>query len=137
MKNRIEVEITVHSTLEKVWDFWNNPAHIVNWYFASDDWHAPLSENDLQAGGKFKTTMSAKDGSFSFDFTGEYTKVEPMKEIEYEITGGRKVQISFVKLEARVKVIEKFEPESENTLEIQKTGWQSILNNFKKLVENS
>lgn len=137
MKNRIEVEITVHSTLEKVWDFWNNPAHIVNWYFASDDWYAPLSENDLQAAGKFKTTMSAKDGSFSFDFTGEYTKVEPMKEIEYEITGGRKVQILFVKLEARVKVIEKFEPETENTLEIQKTGWQSILNNFKKLVENS
>ena len=137
MKNRIEVEITVHSTLEKVWDFWNNPAHIVNWYFASDDWYAPLSENDLQAAGKFKTTMSAKDGSFSFDFTGEYTKVEPMKEIEYEITGGRKVQISFVKLEDGVKVIEKFEPETENTLEIQKTGWQSILNNFKKLVENS
>ena len=78
-----------------------------------------------------------KTDHFSFDFTGEYTKVEPMKEIEYEITGGRKVQISFVKLEDGVKVIEKFEPETENTLEIQKTGWQSILNNFKKLVENS
>ncbi len=133
----IEVEITVHSTLEKVWDFWNNPIHIVNWYFASDDWYAPISENDLQAGGKFKTTMSAKDGSFSFDFTGVYTKVEPMKEIEYEITGGRKVEIRFVKLEDGVKVIEKFEPEKENTLEIQKTGWESILYNFKKLVENS
>ena len=133
----IEVEITVHSTLEKVWDFWNNPIHIVNWYFASDDWYAPISENDLQAGGKFKTTMSAKDGSFSFDFTGEYIKVEPMKEIEYEITGGRKVEIRFVKLEDGVKVIEKFEPEKENTLEIQKIGWESILYNFKKLVENS
>lgn len=133
----IEVEITVHSTLEKVWDFWNNPIHIVNWYFASDDWYAPISENDLQAGGKFKTTMSAKDGSFSFDLTGVYTKVEPMKEIEYEITGGRKVEIRFVKLEDGVKVIEKFEPEKENTLEIQKTGWESILYNFKKLVENS
>lgn len=133
----IEVEITVHSTLEKVWDFWNNPIHIVNWYFASDDWYAPLSENDLQAGGKFKTTMSAKDGSFSFDLIGVYTKVEPMKTIEYEITGGRKVEIRFVKLEDGVKVIEKFEPEKENTLEIQKTGWESILYNFKKLVENS
>ena len=133
----IEVEIIVHSPLEKVWDFWNNPVHILNWYFANDDWQAPLAENDLQEGGKFKITMSAKDGSFSFDFTGKYTKVEPMQEIEFEITDGRKVSVSFVKVEDGVKVIEKFEPETENTLELQKAGWQSILNNFKKLVENS
>src|SRR5688572_3590429 len=94
-KTAITVETTVKAPIEKVWESWNEPKHITQWCQASDDWHAPYSENDLRAGGKIKTTMAAKDGSMSFDFEGTYSKVEKHKVIEYTIADGRKVKITF------------------------------------------
>lgn len=131
----ITVETKINAPVEKVWDYWSSPQHITNWTFASDDWHSPYADNDLQKGGKFKTTMAAKDGSFSFDFEGIYTHIELHKTIEYVLGDGRKVKITFENIHGETIVRESFDPENENPEEMQKGGWQAILNNFKKYTE--
>jgi uncharacterized protein YndB with AHSA1/START domain len=95
-KEVIIVETVINANIEKVWEYWTNPVHLTHWVFASDDWHAPYADNDLRVGGKFKTTMAAKDGSFSFDFEGVYTEVKEHSQIAYEIADGRKVKIDFI-----------------------------------------
>lgn len=134
-KNPITIETTVKAPITTVWDSWNKPEHIVNWAFASDDWEAPSAENDLRVGGKFKTVMAAKDKSTSFDFEGIYSTVSVNKLIEYDMEDGRHVKIEFIELPEGVKIIETFDPESENSREMQRDGWQAILDNFKKHTE--
>src|SRR5688500_10283003 len=136
-RTAITVEATIKAPVEKVWKFWSEPQHITQWCSPSEDWHAPYSENDLRTDGKFKTTMAAKDGSFSFDFEGVYTKVQENKAIEYTINDGRKVQITFSGNGAETKVTETFDPENMNPLEMQRGGWQAILDNFKKYAETN
>jgi uncharacterized protein YndB with AHSA1/START domain len=139
----ITIQTIVNAPLEKVWTYWNDPEHITNWAFASDDWEAPYAENDLQNNGRFLTRMSAKDGSVSFDLTGTYTCVNPMSLIEYIMDTfpgeevGRNVSISFERVGDITKITEIFDPETENPEEIQRAGWQAILDNFKKYVENN
>jgi uncharacterized protein YndB with AHSA1/START domain len=134
MQPQITVETTINQPIEKIWKYWNEPEHIKNWCHASDDWHAPAATNDLRVGGIFVTTMASKDGTNSFDFNGAYTTVEENKKIEYTIEGGRKVTIEFIEVEDGYKVIESFDSEDINPLEMQQTGWQSILDNFKKYI---
>jgi uncharacterized protein YndB with AHSA1/START domain len=135
---KIKVETTINAPIEKVWEYWNDPNHITKWAFASDDWEAPHAENDLIVGGKFLTRMAAKDGSSSFDFVGTYTNVIPNEEIGYTIADGRTVSAHFEKLgENSTKVVEEFEMENQNSEEMQRGGWQAMLDNFKKYVENS
>lgn len=134
-KEVITVETVINANVEKVWEYWTNPVHLTHWAFASDDWHAPYADNDLRVGGKFKTTMAAKDGSFSFDFEGVYTEVKEHSLIAYEIADGRKVKIDFISQGNTTKVIEAFEAESVNAVEMQKGGWQAILDNFRKYTE--
>lgn len=136
-KTDITVEASVNAPVEKVWKYWNEPQHITRWAFASDDWHAPHAENDLRKDGKFKTTMAAKDGSVSFDFEGVYTRVEPNKAIEYTMSDGRKVKIVFVDMGNTTNITETFEAEDENSIEMQRGGWQTILDNFKKYTEKA
>lgn len=134
---KIQVETIVKGNIKKVWEHWNDPKYIMNWAFASDDWECPYAKNDLKVGGKFLTKMSAKDKSTSFDFVGTYTKVIPNQAIEYTIGDGRKVSIDFQKMgDDSVKIIEEFEMEKTNSEEVQRNGWQSILDNFKKYVES-
>jgi uncharacterized protein YndB with AHSA1/START domain len=135
-KNAITVETTVKAPVEKVWKVWSEPKHITRWANASDDWHAPYADNDLKRDGKFKTTMAAKDGSVSFDFEGVYTNVQPHKVIEYTIADGRKVKVNFSGKENETRVTETFEPENENSIELQRGGWQAILDSFKKYCES-
>ena len=132
----ITVKTTIHSSIEQVWAAWTSPEHITKWTFASDDWHAPYAEIDLKVGGRFKTTMAAKDESFSFDFSGTFTEVEPMKKIAYTLDDDRKVVIEFNVNSEEVTVVESFDPESVNSGALQETGWQMILNNFKKHVDS-
>jgi uncharacterized protein YndB with AHSA1/START domain len=134
-KETITVETTVHAPVEKVWKYWTEPEHIKRWSNASDDWHAPVAENDLRVGGKFLTRMEAKDESFGFDFAGVYDDVRNHELISYTMGDGRKVEITFVGQDSDTKVIETFEAEDTNSIEMQKTGWQSILDNFKKYSE--
>jgi len=131
----ITVSATINAGVEKVWEFWTNPEHITQWAFASDDWHAPYADNDAQTGGKFKTTMAAKDGSFSFDFEGVYSNVKEHALIEYAMADGRTVKIEFSGDDNTTEVVEEFVPESQNPIEMQRGGWQAILDNFKKYVE--
>ncbi|MDQ0878735.1 uncharacterized protein YndB with AHSA1/START domain [Paenibacillus sp. V4I3] len=133
----ITVETTVHAPTEKVWEYWTEPQHIKKWSFASDDWHAPNAENDLRVGGKFLTRLEAKDGSFGFDLGGVYDEVRINEFISYTMGDGRKVAITFISLENDTKVIEAFEAETTNSIEMQKAGWQAFLDNFKKYSEIS
>ena len=132
----ITVSTTIEASIENVWDAWTNPSHITQWYHASDDWHAPYADNNVCVDGTFKTTMAAKDGSFSFDLEGVYTKVELHKYIAYTLPDGRNVEITFKNENGSVNIIESFDPESQNSHELQQQGWQMILNNFKKHVES-
>jgi uncharacterized protein YndB with AHSA1/START domain len=136
-KTAITIETLVKAPVEKVWQVWTEPKHITQWCNASDDWHAPYADNDLKETGKFKTTMAAKDGSASFDFEGFYTKVRENRLIEYTIMDGRKVSVEFSPEGRETRVTETFEPENINPLEMQKGGWQAILDNFKKYTEEN
>ena len=133
----ITVKTTINTSIDKIWNFWTLPEHITKWSFASPDWYTPYAENDLREGGKFKSTMAAKDGSMSFDFEGEYTLVKQNETIEYIMADGRKVEITFKEIPNGVEVIESFDPETQNPEEMQRGGWQAILDNFKKYVESS
>ena len=136
-RTAITVETSVKAPIEKVWKYWSDPNHITKWANASDDWHAPYADNDLRKDGKFKTTMAAKDGSMSFDFEGVYTNVKPNKLIEYVMSDGRKAKIVFEGSGQETNISETFDPESENPIEMQRGGWQAILNNFKKYTEEN
>ena len=133
----ITVENTVNAPVEKVWKCWTSPEHIIRWNNASEDWHTPTAENDLRVGGKFTSRMESKDGSMGFDFGGVYDEVVTHELISYEITGGRKVKIIFSAQGNQTKVTETFEAETENSIELQRGGWQAILDNFKKYTETN
>ena len=133
----IEVQVNVEASLGKVWECWNGPEHIVNWNFASDDWCAPQAAVDLKPGGQFVCRMESKDGTVGFDFKGIYDVIKPMELIEYTLEDDRTVRIEFKERENGVQLIEKFEAEHENSVELQQAGWQAILNNFKQYVESN
>lgn len=136
--NPITIEITILAPVEKVWTYFNDPKHIVKWNFAESTWHCPSSENDVRVGGRFKNRMEAKDKSFSFDFEGVYDEVIPNEKLVYRIMDDRKVEIDFIKVDdSTTKIVETFEPENHNSVEMQKNGWKAILSNFEKYVENN
>lgn len=133
----VMVQVTVHATIDKVWKFWTIEEHITKWNNASDDWHTPRAKNDLQKGGKFIYRMEAKDGSSGFDFEGVYDEVKVNELISYTLGDGRKVSLTFQSLDNLTSISERFEAETENPVELQRTGWQNILNNFKIYTENN
>lgn len=136
-KEKVRIETTINANLNKVWDFWTTPEHIMKWNNASEDWHTTKAENNLKVEGKFIYRMEAKDGSMGFDFGGTYTKVDENQCIECSLDDGRKVRVEFSEENDMTKVVEFFESEKVNPVEMQKSGWQSILNNFKRYVESN
>lgn len=132
---KITIETAVKAPLQRVWDAWNDPEDIKRWNAASDDWHTPSSTVDLREGGKFSARMEAKDGSMGFDFEGTYTRVVPGKRIEFRIGDGREVSIEFHEQRGQVLVRETFDAETENPPEMQRQGWQAILDRFARYVE--
>ena len=135
-KDRITVEVTVDAPVQTVWEKWTNPEDICLWNNASPDWHTTKSENNLTVGGKFLSRMEAKDGSFGFDFWGIYDKIIDNQLIESTLGDERKVAIIFQPLGDKTKIVETFEAETTNSLELQQGGWQAILDNFKRHVES-
>jgi uncharacterized protein YndB with AHSA1/START domain len=133
----ITVTTIINAPLQKVWECWTKEEHIKNWNFAASDWHCPNATNNLQVGGEFHYTMAAKDNSFSFDFWGTYQKIEPGKSIEITLGDGRQMKVGFESKGDSTVVTEQFEPETQNPEEMQKAGWQMILDNFKSYVEQS
>ena len=133
----IKIDITILSPVQKVWDLFIEPQHIMKWNFAHESWHCPKAENDFQVGGKLKTRMEAKDGSFGFDLVGIYDEIIPLEKIKYHLEDGRKVEVIFNKIDVdTTQIIEVFDPEIQNSREMQREGWYAILNNFHKYVEN-
>ncbi len=135
MFKTITVEAMVNAPVEKVWNLWNSPESITQWNKASDEWHTPHAENDLRVGGKFLSRMEAKDGSFGFDFEGTYHDILLHKKIAYTLADGRKVTIDFQPQRTATKVTETFDAEATHSLEMQQSGWQAILDNFRKYAE--
>ncbi|MDP2091350.1 MAG: SRPBCC domain-containing protein [Candidatus Gracilibacteria bacterium] len=143
---KITISIEVNKNIDKAWEVWNNPEHIVNWCFAGDDWSCPKASNDLNTGGKFSTTMAARDGSMSFDLEGVYTNIIDKKNIDYTIIDmqygenyiekGRKVSLIFESIGDKTIITETFDAEDIHSLELQKAGWQSILDRFKNYSES-
>lgn len=134
---KITVKTTVKAPVEKVWDRYTSPAHILKWNNASDDWHTTKAENDVQAGGKFLSRMEAKDGSAGFDFEGVYDDVKINERIAYTMADGRKAEIIFTGENSETKMTVAFDAENENPIEMQREGWQSILDSFKNYTEAS
>ena len=131
----ITVESIIEAPIDMVWDFWTKPEHVMHWNFASNDWHCPKANSDFNVGGEFHYIMAAKDGSVEFDFCGTYTKIIDKTFIEIFLEDGRELNIQFESEGNVTKIIETFEPEEVNSIELQKQGWQAILNNFKLYVE--
>lgn len=134
MPDAITVETIVHAPIANVWSTYTTPDDIKHWNAASDDWHTTKASVDLRVGGAFSSRMEAKDGSFGFDFAGTYTKIVPQQLIEYAF-GDRTASITFTPGGDGVTVRVTFDPEAENSIEMQRGGWQAILNNFKKYIE--
>lgn len=137
MRDPITIESTVNAAIDTVWKYWNEPIHITKWCFASPEWHAPKAENDLTLGGKFTTTMAAKDGSMQFDFWGVYDEIKPTEFIAYTMGDGRKATVTFSRLGDTTRIVQQFEGEDQNSIELQQAGWQAILNSFKSYTENN
>jgi uncharacterized protein YndB with AHSA1/START domain len=131
----ITVGVIVNAPVEKVWTFWTDPRHIIHWNNASDDWFTPWAENDVRVGGRFISRMEARDGSQGFGFSGVYSVVVLNKQIFYILDDGREVRINFALNGDATTVTETFEAEQLNSIELQQEGWQAILDNFKKYVE--
>lgn len=133
----ITVQNTINAAVNKVWKFWTAPEHIVKWSFGSPDWYTPYAENDLKAGGKFKYTMAAKDGTATFDFEGVYTRVETFSEIEYQLSDNRTGSVHFKESDEKVILTEVFQPETENSENMQQQWCQAVIDCFKEYVENN
>lgn len=136
-KESITVETTVNAPVKKVWEYFSLPEHIMQWNNASNDWFTPRSENDFKEGGKFVNRMEAKDGSMGFDFSGTYDKIVQNESIEYTLADGRKVRIKFASEGGGTKMTETFDAETSHPADMQKSGWQAILDNFKKYTESN
>lgn len=136
MSNKITVTVTITADKTKAWEYYTNPKHIVNWNFADPSWHCPQAENDMKVGGIYKARMEAKDGSFGFDFEAVYTKIIEGNEFTYKF-GERIAKVEFKSKHNQTEVIVTFDPEKQNSIEMQQGGWQAILNNYKHYTENN
>lgn len=134
---QITIQSTIQANSKKVWEDYTKPEHIIHWNFASDDWQCPWAKNDLRVGGKYSARMEAKDGSFGFEFEATYDKVIDQKLISYTMEDGRKASVTFESLENKTQVTIIFDAEDQNPIEMQRGGWQAILDNFKKYVESN
>lgn len=134
--SKIKIEAIIAKPTAKVWQYWTDPQHIMKWNFATDTWCCPKASNDLKVGGKYSARMEAKDGSFGFEFEAIYDEVIDQKKMTYTMADGRKVTTSFENQGEKTKVTTTFDAEKQNSEEMQKNGWQAILNNFKKYTED-
>lgn len=132
----ITIEVTLAAPLSKVWNAWITPEDIMQWNAASDDWHTTRSTVDFRVGGTFSSRMEAKDGSMGFDFWGTYTQIVPHSLIETELGDHRKVRVEFIESPEGVTVRETFDPENTHPLEMQRAGWQAILDRFARHVRS-
>lgn len=135
MNNKITVTATLNADAKKAWEYYTNPVHITKWNFADPSWHCPSASNDMRVGGKYSARMEAKDGSFGFEFEATYDEVVNGERFSYTMPDGRQATVVFKKKDDQTEVDVSFDPESENPADLQKAGWQAILNSFKNYTE--
>jgi len=135
MSTQITVQATINADRKKAWDYYTSPQHITQWNFADPSWHCPSAENDMRLGGKYKARMEAKDGSFGFDFEAKYLELVDGQKFTYEIPDGRKASVDFIENGNSTDVVVTFDAEKTNPVEMQRGGWQAILDNFKSYTE--
>jgi len=133
---KIAVSVEINAPVAKVWDAYVTPEAINQWNFASDDWQCRDARVDLRVGGSFSSHMEAKDGSFGFDFEGTYTNIVEHQLIEYSF-GDRSASVAFEQVGEGSKVTVAFDTEDENSVDMQRDGWQAILNNYANYVLNN
>ncbi|MDP2414909.1 SRPBCC family protein [Daejeonella sp.] len=136
-RDKIIIQAIVSADIEKIWSYYTRPEHITKWNFASDDWQCPHASNDMQVGGKYLARMEAKDGSFGFDFEAVYHQIIVGERFSYTMPDGREVQVTFNDVDGKTEVSISFDAETENSIELQRQGWQAILGNFKKYTERN
>jgi uncharacterized protein YndB with AHSA1/START domain len=136
MTNKINVTATINADTKKVWDYYTQPEHIIKWNFADPSWHCPTVTNDIKVGGRYVARMEAKDGSFGFDFDAVYSDIRQGEGFTYEF-GGRQATLELKETNGQTEVAITFDPETENPIELQRNGWQAILDNFKKYTESN
>lgn len=136
IQEKITVIAHVLADKQKVWNYYIQPEHITKWNFADPSWHCPTATNDMKVGGRYVARMEAKDGSFGFDFDAVYTEINQGEYFTYEF-GGRLAAIEFKETNRQTEVTVTFDPETENSIELQRNGWQAILDNFKKYTETN
>jgi uncharacterized protein YndB with AHSA1/START domain len=134
-KTKITIQVTVNAPLSKVWNVWTTPAEIVKWNSPSPEWHSPRAEHELKAGGTFNYRMEARDGSMGFDFGGVFDVVKPNAQLDYTIGDGRKVTTTFTAVNEGTRIVQTFEAEDQNPIEMQRGGWQAIMDSFKAYTE--
>lgn len=135
ISTNVSIEVNIKAPINIVWDAWNNPEHVVRWNHASEDWHSPSATNQFYVNGKFVYRMEAKDGSFGFDFSGTYLEIHEFRLVVTKLDDNRMVRTEFIESDDNVKVVETFEIEGDNSIELQRQGWLAILTNFKHYVE--
>lgn len=133
---KVTVQTTINADKNKVWNYYNNPEHIIKWNFADPSWHCPKAENNMKVGGIYKARMEAKDGSFGFDFEAIYSNIIDGEQFTYALSG-RTVNVTFKPVLNQTELVITFDAENENPIEMQKAGWQAILNNFKNYTETN
>lgn len=133
---KVTVQATIDIDCTKAWNYYTNPEHITKWNFADSSWHCPNAENNLQVGGKYRARMEAKDGSFGFDFEAVYSELVVGEKFTFVLSDSREVSVTFHKHNNQTDVIVTFDAENQNPIEMQKDGWQAILDNFKKYAES-
>ena len=134
---KITIQAVVAADRQKVWDRYTQPEHITKWNFATDTWHCPAASNDMRVGGKYLARMEAKDGSFAFDFEAVYNEIVDGEKFTYTMPDNREIQVTFEQTDDKTRVTVTFDPENENPVDLQRSGWQSILDNFRKYAEGN
>lgn len=134
----ITINITILKPIQKVWDYFYNPKHIVKWNYTTPNWHCPKADIDFREGGSFDYRLEFKDKSFGYNFSGDILEIKDMEHVKSTLTDGRKIEVIFKKVdENTTEVIQIFEPEEAYSREMQRTGWYAILDRFHKYVENN
>jgi uncharacterized protein YndB with AHSA1/START domain len=131
----VTISTEISAPVARVWRAFTTPADITRWNFANDDWCCPSAEVDLRVGGAYRARMEAKDKSFGFDFEGVYEEVDPEKALTLLMSDGRRARTTFEAVGERTKVTTVFDAEEQNSVELQRNGWQAILDNFKHHAE--
>ncbi|EON74846.1 hypothetical protein ADIS_4678 [Lunatimonas lonarensis] len=132
---KITILTAVNAKIEKVWQYYNQAQHIIHWNFATDEWCCPKVETDFIEGGKYLARMEAKDGSFGFDFEAVFDEIREPEWVAYTMGDGPRAEIEFREEGEKTVVKISFDPDQSHSREMQRDGWQAILNNFKKYAE--